>query len=634
MTSQVVAESLEMTDRPVPPTSAGTERAGSPESSDSASIGTPKLEATQSNARSIRDELSPSNRENKNVKPSQASMHTQHPLKKHVLYSIITVAAIGFASLISVCYLIAYIRTKSKNEHPYITAEIVGGRFSSTAAKLIDAAFSMLVAPAILAISNWHMFKLARLSAVNEHPGRSSAVSMKVLVEVANTDWGSFSPLKFWTFARSKRPRVICLGVIAMLSALSFALLSNDTYSLFPLDSHATALDPGVSESLRDNLSHLQPLTFESAADGLLRVNVSARSQNRLPRDVKKLFDAPVYRLNLSCATSTPRAVAIEQPDDQDLHVRITFEDTSVLGSKMIQYQANFGRDESILSRKSLDDADAKYPGIRYPLVAFNQTSIWMGGIDVNQSVGIGLANGSYHLALSGVNCHLEKSSGRADVKVNGDDWIIIKDTLFNEHRDPRPDEPMSRFTSKLEIFDDGRIGRAPGLGGLLLRAALNTTSEGDHPSWRLQSLFEAFLWYETTSRQTLLDNSPSARTGWYQIQCDTDKYAMTFIPWILLIGLIALGVACAITVGLSIDSRKVHSLRIGRSLDSIRLTADVGVAVDKQVLEECSTWHGSRLNKCADGARFQYEADTRLDSDTGLYSIGIRLRQISQPHE
>ncbi|WXC65982.1 hypothetical protein SNK03_011764 [Fusarium graminearum] len=151
----------------------------------------------------------------------------------------------------------------------------------------------------------------------------------------------------------------------------------------------------------------------------------------------------------------------------------------------MIQYQANFGRDESILSRKSLDDADAKYPGIRYPLVAFNQTSIWMGGIDVNQSVGIGLANGSYHLALSGVNCHLEKSSGRADVKVNGDDWIIIKDTLFNEHRDPRPDEPMSRLTSQLEILDDGRIGRAPGLGGHLLRAALNTTSEGDHPSLR-----------------------------------------------------------------------------------------------------------------------------------------------------
>ncbi|KAL3594351.1 hypothetical protein FPOAC2_08661 [Fusarium poae] len=227
MTSQAVTESLEMTDRPVPSTTTAPEEADSSESSDASSAGTLKHETTQGNTQTVTHELLPSNSGNKNAKRSQVPMHIEHPFKKHVLYSIVTVIAIGIASLASVCWLIAYIQTRSKNEHPYITAEIVGGRFSSTAAKLIDAAFSMLVAPAIVAIANWHMFKLARLSAVNEHRGRSSAVSMKVLVEVANTDWGSFSPLKFWTFARSKRPRVICLGAIAVLSALSFALLSN-----------------------------------------------------------------------------------------------------------------------------------------------------------------------------------------------------------------------------------------------------------------------------------------------------------------------------------------------------------------------------------------------------------------------
>ncbi|EXK27772.1 hypothetical protein FOXG_19910 [Fusarium oxysporum f. sp. lycopersici 4287] len=53
--------------------------------------------------------------------------------------------------------------------------------------------------------------------------------------------------------------------------------------------------------------------------------------------------------------------------------------------------------------------------------------------------------------------------------------------------------------------------------------------------------------------------------------------------------------------------------------LDSIRLTADVGVALDKQVFEECSTWDATRLNKCADEARFQYELNAQLDSATGL---------------
>ncbi|KAG8358049.1 hypothetical protein FVEN_g3998 [Fusarium venenatum] len=216
MTSQAVNESLEMTGRPVS-TTAAPEEADSSESSDTASTGTPKHETAQVDTRSVRDEPLPSNGETKNTIRPQVPTHTEYPFKKHVLYSIITVIAIGIASLVSVCWLIAYIHTSSKNEHPYITVEIVGGRFSSTAAKFIDAAFSMLVAPAIVAVANWHMFKLARLSAVNEHRGRSSAVSMKVLVEVANTDWGSFSRLKFWTFARSRRPRVICLGVIAVL---------------------------------------------------------------------------------------------------------------------------------------------------------------------------------------------------------------------------------------------------------------------------------------------------------------------------------------------------------------------------------------------------------------------------------
>ncbi|KAM0545613.1 hypothetical protein ACHAPJ_011228 [Fusarium lateritium] len=202
-------------------------------------------------------------------------------------------------------------------------------------------------------------------------------------------------------------------------------------------------------------------------------------------------------------------------------------------------------------------------------------------------------------------------------------------------------------LVSALDIFESGSIGRAPGLGGHLLRAALDVKNEGSQPLWKLETLADAFLWYESKSRQVLLDNDLANRTeksvdetqaiidGYaYEVEVSIDKYAMTFVPWILLSGLITLGIACALTVGISLDSWNVHSLRSGRMIDSIRLTADVGVALDKKVFEECSTWHGTRLNKCADEARFQYEADTRLDSETGHYSTGIRLRQISRPHD
>ncbi|KAF4970467.1 hypothetical protein FZEAL_10031 [Fusarium zealandicum] len=105
--------------------------------------------------------------------------------------------------------------------------------------------------------------------------------------------------------------------------------------------------------------------------------------------------------------------------------------------------------------------------------------------------------------------------------------------------------------------------------------------------------------------------------------------YTMTFIPWILLAGLITLSAACGLAAGLALDSLKVPSFRSGRMLDAIRLTADLGVALDKEVFEEASSWNGEKLNKAADGVRFQYEP-MRLDK--GRHSMGVRLRQVQPP--
>ncbi|KAM0545614.1 hypothetical protein ACHAPJ_011229 [Fusarium lateritium] len=217
-------ESFEMTHQPVSPIS--TAAAGENEPADSTSVtfaNTPKPEGGRVVTQAVSDR--PQDKEEKSTEQTIPPIDVQCPLEKHVLYSLIMIVGVGVTALASACWLVAYIQTKP-NKH-YIEADIIGGEFSSTQAKLIDAACSMLVAPAVVAITNWHMFKLARLSAVNEHRGRNSAVSMNVLVEVAGTDWGSLSPLKFWTLIRSKRPRVVCLGVIAILSAFSFSLLGN-----------------------------------------------------------------------------------------------------------------------------------------------------------------------------------------------------------------------------------------------------------------------------------------------------------------------------------------------------------------------------------------------------------------------
>ncbi|KAF5645192.1 hypothetical protein F25303_5701 [Fusarium sp. NRRL 25303] len=631
MGAQPETESFEMTNRPVSPLSVVTEE-DDPESVDTASTGTPKPEDTQHGAQSDNDRLLAPSPKDK-ITEEAASVHADCPLKKHVLYSLIIIAFIGPASLTCSCWLIAYVEVKT--DKSYISAVIVGGNLSSTEAKLIDAAFSILVAPAVVAVANWHMFKLARLSAVNEHSGRNSAVSMKVLVEVASTGWRSFSPLKFWTFVRSRRPRVICLGMITILSALSFSLLGNavayqqagvdtstqvleylyDTHSMLPGGSRPVPLDDQsiqqqVSARLQDRLSRLPQGMLKSSTTGQVSVNVSDQSHRRNP------------------------------------HLRFVLEEAaSVLGSESTTYEATFGTNESAVSKTALDAAKATNPGIAYPLIAFNETALWIGvmdsehedvpvvtterwgslipftkGFPITEQPDGRQTNYSlryYSLRFSGLTCRLNRSTGWADIKVNGSDWSMIENTLVDEKPDTGHDMPVLSLTASLSTFDDGRDGRPPGLGGHLLREALGVATEGSRQSWDLETLADAFLWYEIEARQS-----------------NIDEYAMTFVPWILMSGLATLGTACVLTLGLTLDSWKVYSLRSGRMLDPIRLTADVGVALDKQVFEECSTWHATRLNKCADEARFQYEPDARLDSATGLYALGIRLRQISRPHD
>ncbi|EXK81091.1 hypothetical protein FOQG_14427 [Fusarium oxysporum f. sp. raphani 54005] len=615
-------ESFEMANRPVSLLSVVTED-DNPESVDTTSTGTPKPEDTQDGAQSNNDGLLAPNREDK-IAEEAASVHADCPLKRHVLYSLIAIAFIGSACLICSCWLIAHIQAKTDNG--YIAAVIVGGKLSSTEAKLINAAFSILVAPAVVAVANWHMFKLARLSAVNEHSGRNSAVSMKVLVEVASTDWGSFSRLKFWTFVRSRRPRVICLGMIAVFSALSFSLLGNvAAYQQAGVDTSTQSIRQQVSARLQDRFLLLQQGMLESSTEELVSVNVLDQSRSSLSPAVMQLFHAPVYRLKIFCSPSHPQGVSIMVPDNPNPHIRFVLEETaSVFGSEPTTYEAPCGTNESVISKTALDVAKATYPGITYPLVTFNETALWIGVMDSEHDGGPAVTTERWGSLIPFTK----------GFSVNGSDWSMIENTLVDEKRDTGYDVPVLSFTSSLNVFDDGRDGRPPGLGGYLLRAVLADAIEGSRQSWDLETLADAFLWYEMESRQVLLDNDQAVRAERYQVQSNIDEYTMTFIPWILLSGLGMLGVACALTIGLTLDYWKVNSLRSGRMLDSIRLTADVGVALDKQVFEECSTWDTTRLNKCADEARFQYELDAQLDSATGLYTLGIPLRQISRPHD
>ncbi|KAF4470191.1 hypothetical protein FALBO_2910 [Fusarium albosuccineum] len=599
MASQQKIESIEMTSRSVSPASiVDQETLPSPESADSVSTQTTKQEPIQEQAPAVTDILLSQNGGEENghqIEPPHAQVC---PLERHVLYSIITIALFALVSLSAACWLVAHIQTKTRGE--YIKAQPIKGPFNSTTAKLIDAASSMLVAPAIIAIANWHIFKLARLSAVNEHPDRSSTASLTVLVEIAGTDWGSTSPLKFWTFLRSQKPRIICLGVITILSALSISFLGNVV----------------AYEAEGENVAWTKEL------------------ENILT------------------------SVSIKAPGKENPHLRFVLEEgPSPIGSGLTQFHAGFGTRTEFLTKQSLTVGMDKGPAVKYPLVALNENAVWVGSfcypgdstIDFEEPTErfgklppfrqssadfaqLEREDESYNLTFWGIACHLERSTGRAIVSVDGTHWSIAPETFRDQKLETRHDVPALLEGQYFDTFDDGRVGRAPGLGGHLLRATLGVYRETELASWNIETLVDAFLWFEAESRSApqndrQADQSDKSASSFKATAGEPQGYTMTFIPWLLLCGLVTLGASCVLTVVLTLDSLNVPSLRSGRVLDSIRLTADVGVALEKKDFEAASTWDGDKLNMCADEVQFRYKKDLRPGKDGCL--VGVRLQQV-----
>ncbi|KAJ4148981.1 hypothetical protein NW754_000417 [Fusarium falciforme] len=672
--------------RSVSPATAVTEQQTPPEPTGTSSTATAKQDSTEDPIPTDARNPSVTGDEGKSQEQAEFPPELVTPLKKHVLYSIIIIAITGLFALSAACWLVAFIQTKV--DGGYIKAVRIGGNVSSTWAKLIDAAASMLVAPAILAIANWHMFKLARLSAVNEHDKRDSKASLNVLVEVASTDWGSTSPLKFWTFLQSQKPRIICLGVISILSALSFSLLSNVTaYEEAGSVNTTTTLEAmqgmqnflkqplpleisdterlQILNDLENQLQRLQATDLEPRSNGFLGVNISSRARLEMRPTIEQLFNVPAYRISASCKPSNLSTVSIGSPDKNDSHVRFNLEEaasSSVSGST--RFRADFGIVEELLARQGMEAARTNSLSVRYPLIAFSGTATWIGGfsytgnetVDLTETTrysslvpfrakevvhspscaeGSEFKSESYDLTFWGVVCSLNRWSGTATANLNGTTLSLAQSRLHDEKLEAQDETPILFLGQKFDTFESGRVGRSPGIGGYLLRAARRAYQEADRPAWGIETLVDAFVWYEVAVREAIQGDKSDAKIERLVSQVEVlekkpDTYTMTFVPWMLLFGLVALGVACALAVALSLDSLGVPSFRSGRVLDAVRLTADLGRTLGKTAFEETYWMSRQELNDCAEGAKFKYEPDRRLDMNRESYVMGVRLRLMS----
>jgi hypothetical protein len=663
-----------------------------------------------------------------------AHYRSSESIPKNIFLAIGVITFFAITTFTVSIWVITY--TKSHDKGNYTGAVIIGGAFSVTAAKLIDVVVSILVAPAILALANYYIFKLVRATAINERSHGKRSVSVEALIEVSVTNWGSYHPGKHWTLSRTGDLRLSLVACVAILSAISFSFMSNvvayeavDYAIIYQnlnlehlyVDSHSI-LDPSsgtVLSSGADNLTSplpdmideqyakfkgdmfgaLAPLgdTVEKLLNNHTSIlfNVSDSSLDQVPSTVHRLYDVPAVRMSYACEPSKIRNVTFELTGIDSIQISITaFGDQ---GQDIRTYNGTVQHNlDNVLEGRHYLKARRSIP---QPFIAFSQQYVWLGMFFTNNSgsspgdllsvpspwgnvsyfvhnntnfvenelrstqLSDEIMNDNYNdmliLKFFGVVCNLWREEGTTNLtrissnQAGLNDWRSVSDPYFpSDHRDDKKtpfntidmdfQSPLFsglQFSSLSSGASSPDIGFCPGLAATLTNSATSWLGESGDQGPNFQNFADAYLYAEAKTRSVtyqLLQSGPgqlSNRTFNVQAQGQgVQRYAITYVPWILMTGLLALGMACFIALYLVGSAWRSRALRRERILNTLRMTMDLGTVVEKELFERGLVMSKRELDRWAEKAKVRYTVDRgdREENDSNIDRGGfIRLEKI-----
>ncbi|KAH6980871.1 hypothetical protein BKA56DRAFT_586094 [Ilyonectria sp. MPI-CAGE-AT-0026] len=628
---------------------------------------------------------------------------------ERILPSIILVTFIAISALSIAFWLVDHVRRRLGGD--FIAAKVIGGRFSSTWAKLVDAAASIILAPALLAFANWHIFRLTRLCAVDERPLNNRAVSLKALAEVAQTNWGSYSPFKHCAFIKSRDPQLICLALITVLSALSFSLLSNvvayeaKDFAILDATEELEFLDqtpgwhlitnayggnlyematlPSMTDQQEDEFKgQVRKLLWEigenppqSFSQGVDYLNISQRAQGQMPK-VRRILDVPTVRVTTSCTPSTIDDVKLSVKTIVGTVREVTIDlstNSATNSSKMVSMKA-FSHSAFINANWETPSAsDIVSEETVSPLVAFKHGTgsreFWVGGFWAPQGRDSGATcrtrtYGDLEVFNFDESTYLAKnteddSDEKEETQASGD-WsfcgvsCVLRSQLDEAVVDPKtwstknadfsgvPAQDlhgplMLKDLQYLGIFDSLGFNGLSGLGPVSFKILVDSGAMKPESYWsQIDSFIDTTVWFEVQAREAAFNLVQEERNKdlVYAVRTEKDGqqlYAITFVPWIILSGLFALGTASLLTVVLTISSSRL-SFRNGRILDPIKLTMDVGAIVDNDVFEQLTKCSGEEIDAWAEKTKLRYEVvlPRVADTETATSGRGVLRLQLA----
>ncbi|KAF2230913.1 hypothetical protein EV356DRAFT_526368 [Viridothelium virens] len=521
------------------------------------------------------------------------------------------------SAIIPFAVLVWWIKDTVQRRPNIFGASSIGGRLSYIEAKAIDFLCSAVLAPLIMVLLDYLWFENARTSVVNR---QQNGYPLASLLEASNTSSGGFNPIKFSTLMQGKTWRFFLLSLLVLLSGIGGKMLSNFiAYEAFSYpDAQQETLErmnvnssnfdfsfglskdegsgSGFSASLQSNIANqvtglLTGLSFEDAVGKLgngsvyIGTNATGKSLNAIDTSVISLTNVPGYRLSIDCQPLQPDDFYTTQMGELSYYITPSFtspdhyntmyhaEIPGIMGianpiahNELYQYVA-FSLDHTrayLGVFTSFNDSQITFPspfGEVKPK-AFNMTSSGFSGTKII-------------MTTWGIDCTIMRQDGLLNYTRQGaKGWTITKTSFSGEKTVSL--SFLYNWQTALNYQSPG--SSIPGIGPPLARTA-GTIDSGPPLNWSVFALNYLYASGEVQRMSYEVASSIYANTSadHYNVSATAEvgSYRITYIPFILLMGLISVAAAAIIVYTLVLYTRNAPSTKAVYHLDVLRLMVD-----------------------------------------------------------
>ncbi|KAI0143470.1 hypothetical protein GGR57DRAFT_484271 [Xylariaceae sp. FL1272] len=506
-----------------------------------------------------------------------------------------------------------------------ISSAVIGGRLTQEQAKAIDFVASALLAPFLLIVFDYVWFSGARVTAFNE---RDSSLPLATLVEISHTNSGSYDILKVSSLLRGGTLNTFLFAVLVVISAITRTAFSNIiAYEAYEREYPGTstpmaslvqkgwAITNNTFSAYDDyNLTNSQLADFGSEAISILTavsyrnasnkltdgayvaINATKSTLNGLSSNVVDMQDVPGYRMTMDCKAQKPTLLSLINSGASAVQMSVSDGWGLYFGQYPGQLDVLINAHTMNLSfvgfytdKKSLYMVNVAEGNATKPCSYANGTAIHGPGCDPwapiaspygEMDYGVFNLTGGFTKSVRsawGMNCTMYRETGSHSLARQADlSWSITSSTWSGTK------EPALLMISDWQTILNfhSPSSQIPGLGGAFYPSSWsNITTDTDYKTYVETLLYAAaemeHTMYQVKNAGAKADGDDSADTFYVPTVMTELVYRITYVPLILLVGLIALFIAALVPFAQLIRSMRLPSMTLWREINALRLVMD-----------------------------------------------------------